>query len=137
MISVNELHELSQEIRGRFETHAYTGEDLAVLNPALLASLSLASRARYLHEIQAKFPKGNCGIASAVMLAAVGTGARVYGSYICSEVGGSQYSAPHMFLSVETQDNGPVIANITADQFGGPSIYVGKLVLPWSMDDAG
>jgi hypothetical protein len=65
------------------------------------------------------FPRLNCGLASLYLQRRAGEGVLVIGSYngVC-----------HTFLEV----NHSLIVDITADQFGGPSVYVGPMTDPWS-----
>jgi hypothetical protein len=65
------------------------------------------------------FPNLNCGIASVYLKHVLKKGKIVQGSY------GSQN---HTFLLIDK-----TIIDITADQYGGPSVYVGPLKYPWSL----
>ena len=44
-------------------------------------------------------------------------------------VTGSYEGQKHTFLMLDN-----LVLDITADQFGGPALYVGSLVSPWSLD---
>jgi hypothetical protein len=66
------------------------------------------------------FPNLNCGIASAYLKA------QIEGSQI---VQGKYNGNNHTFL---LKDN--LIFDITADQYGGPKVYVGPLISPWSLE---
>jgi len=63
------------------------------------------------------FPKLNCGIASLYIQYKLKHGTIVQGFY---------NNIPHTFFLL-----GDNIIDITADQFGGPKIYTGKLKEPW------
>ena len=63
------------------------------------------------------FPRGNCGLTSVYLRHVIGAGQIVEGQYV---------SEQHTFLKV-----GALAVDITADQFGGPPIYVGPITLPW------
>ena len=65
------------------------------------------------------FPRYNCGLASVYLQHLLG-GEIVQESY-------SRYQ--HTFLLLEK-----IIIDITADQFGGPRIYVGALIRPWCIE---
>jgi hypothetical protein len=65
------------------------------------------------------FPDLNCGLASVYLQHTLQEGKIVQGSY---------NNHNHTFLKVRSE-----IVDITADQFGGPKVYVGALVLPWSL----
>lgn len=96
------------------------------IDPALLVQLymtynPLAHIEDFIHQSQLLFPKLNCGIAS------------LYLQYVCAEgtlTKGAYRQHPHTFLMF---DKG-IIADITADQFGGPRIYLGHLKSPWRFD---
>jgi hypothetical protein len=70
------------------------------------------------------FPKGNCGLASIYLQHMFSSGTVVEGAY-CQE----RSIEPHQFLMIEG-----LTVDITADQFGGPAVYVGPLQLPWLAD---
>ncbi len=63
-----------------------------------------------------QFPKLNCGLASVYLQHLLG-GKMIKGKYEDSN---------HTFLLVKDQ-----VVDITADQYGGPKVYVGELKLPW------
>lgn len=67
------------------------------------------------------FPVGNCGIASVYLRHLLHVGEPIFGSY--NEHG---HTIWHLGKNM--------IADITCDQFGGPKVYVGPLVKPWSFD---
>lgn len=62
------------------------------------------------------FPHGNCGLASLYLRKELG-GEIIQGRY---------GEHDHTFLVVDD-----TVVDITADQFGGPKVYVGPLQLPW------
>jgi hypothetical protein len=66
------------------------------------------------------FPRLCCGLASAYLRHRLGGGVVTRGSY-----GGE----PHTFLF-----DGDAIVDVTADQFGGPGVYVGRCLPPWQVD---
>lgn len=66
------------------------------------------------------FPALNCGLASIYMH-------HIYPESIIIQ--GFYGNERHTFLAV--QDN--IILDITADQFGGPKVYVGPLRHPWQL----
>lgn len=65
------------------------------------------------------FPKLNCGLASAYLKSKLKKGNVVQGRY---------RNHPHTFLKIES-----LIIDITADQYGGPKVYVGPLRKPWAL----
>lgn len=74
----------------------------------------------FINEAANLFPKLNCGLASAYLQYSLGKGIIINGSY---------GDHNHTFLSL-----GETIVDITADQFGGPKIYIGPLRAPWSQN---
>lgn len=70
------------------------------------------------------FPRDCCDVATILLIDRVGEGEFVPGVF---------YSRPRVFKGHAFLQLGGVIADITADQFGGPRVYVGDLVLPWSI----
>ncbi len=75
---------------------------------------------RFISSAGEMFPKLNCGIASTYLRGELGAGQIVTGSY---------NGEKHTFLLLD----GRVVVDITADQFGGPSVYIGALRKPWSL----
>jgi hypothetical protein len=71
-------------------------------------------KARYL------FPKLNCGLASVHLKSEIRKSKIVNGKY-------GRHN--HTFIII----NRKIVVDITADQFGGPPVYVGKLEHPWSV----
>ena len=75
----------------------------------------------YMLLVRDKFPKASCYLAAEYLLYLTGEGEVVYGGYETP----TKIRA-HAYLRI-----GETIADITADQFGGPETYVGPLVRPW------
>lgn len=71
-----------------------------------------------LERAQQLFPHLNCGLASVYLQSQLG-GEVVRGFY---------KGHPHTFLLIDHS----TIVDITADQFGGPGVYVGTSQEPWS-----
>ena len=66
------------------------------------------------------FPKLNCGLATLYIQKELGEGKIVKGSYMGN---------PHTFLMLDNEQ----VIDITADQYGGPEIYIGKIKQPWEL----
>jgi hypothetical protein len=66
------------------------------------------------------FPALNCGIASVYLVSHMGIGTVVRGMY---------QKQRHTFVKLDED----TILDITADQFGGPKVYVGPVQDPWSL----
>jgi hypothetical protein len=64
------------------------------------------------------FPNGNCGLATLYLREILAKGEVIQGSYA---------GEAHTYLLIDEQ-----IIDITADQYGGPEVYVGPIISPWS-----
>ena len=73
----------------------------------------------FVSEALSMFPALCCGLASVYLQRTLGTGTLVRGQF-----GGENHTV------LEIVELG-VIIDVTADQFGGPPIYVGPWVAPW------
>lgn len=73
----------------------------------------------FIYRARSIFPSLNCGVASLYIKHILKEGRIINGSY-----GGNN----HSFLLL----NNNIIIDITSDQYGGPEVYVGPLILPWS-----
>jgi hypothetical protein len=73
---------------------------------------------QFISEAKRIFPKLSCGVATVYLKHRLGKGKIIRGSYDRES---------HTFLMIEN-----VVIDITADQYGGPKIYVGPLQKPWS-----
>jgi hypothetical protein len=72
---------------------------------------------RYVEVALEMFPLGNCGLATVLLQ-----------HYLGGEiVNGSYDGRAHTFLLLYG-----LVVDITADQFGGPEVYVGPLQAPWA-----
>ena len=69
------------------------------------------------------FPRLNCGIASVYLQHLLGKGTIQQGYY---------GSHNHTFLLL----NDSTVIDSTADQFGGPTIYIGPLQYPWRIQQS-
>ena len=65
------------------------------------------------------FPKLSCGVATVYLRYAIGEGEIISGKYKTSG---------HTFLLINDR-----LLDITADQYDGPKIYVGKPGIPWAI----
>jgi hypothetical protein len=73
--------------------------------------------------LRAHFPKYNCDLTAPYLRHQYGWGELLYGYY-----DGKIHTVLDLGKTVLADET---IADITADQFGGPTIYVGPLVMPW------
>jgi hypothetical protein len=65
------------------------------------------------------FPKLNCGLASVYLQKLLGEG---------EVIGGKYKDQDHTFLLLKR-----MVIDITADQYGGPRVYIGPLKRPWAL----
>ncbi|MEP7166724.1 MAG: hypothetical protein ABI758_01945 [Candidatus Woesebacteria bacterium] len=103
-------------VRSSFET--------GKIPEALLLSLyqsyaQIPNLGEFIRQSAKLFPKLNCGIASVYLQHLLGRGKVIQGKYA---------GECHTFLYLEDQ----TVVDITADQYGGPAVYMGKLQTPWS-----
>lgn len=74
---------------------------------------------QFIEKSQLFFPNLNCGITSLYLKHILKEGKLINGGYAGQN---------HTFLFL----NKGLIIDITADQFGGPPVYVGPMLYPWS-----
>ncbi len=117
MITLEGLKFLAQRARDDFEVGAVSRQLLRRLY--LDYNREIEDIDGFLDRAARLFPKGNCGLASVYLRHVLGIGEVVKGRY---------YGKPHTFLLVDVR-----ILDITADQFGGPSVYIGDFTQPWSV----
>lgn len=110
------MKEIAKQTRRQFESKS---TDTELLVDLYRGYADVGDTVRFVDKARSMFPVGNCGIASLLLREKLG-GEVVQGKY------GEQ---DHTFLSVDG-----VVVDITADQFGGPRVYVGPLQPPWSFE---
>jgi hypothetical protein len=103
------------EVRAAFEAGSY---DDGIAAAAYQAYASVPDIELFLRRARVLFPALNCGLCSAYLHAVLGRGSVVRTRY---------NGHPHTVLLTDG-----VMIDITADQFGGPPIYVGPVRPPWS-----
>lgn len=101
------------KIREQFETGAIDQELLIQLYRGYA---DVGNTVRFVSKAKDIFPRGNCGLASLYLKRELGGGI-VRGKY-------GKHS--HTFLVIDN-----IVVDITADQFGGPEVYVGPVQKPW------
>jgi hypothetical protein len=95
-----------------------------------------AGLAQWIEQTIAEYPVNSCELATAVLLDRLQTGKIVYGRYEYKPLGPHNTRKSHSFWSTSDPKNEiTLIADITADQYGGPPIYVGPLIQPWTIPD--
>ena len=117
-----------EKVRGA-ALQARSDFEKCIVSKDLMRELSISSDPalqhvfdRYFDDTIQKFPRGNCRLAAIYLKHLAGFGHVAEGTY------GGNY---HRFWAGE---EGELIADITADQFGGPKVYVGRVVAPWSIN---
>lgn len=105
------------EVRAAFEARSC---DNGIAAAAYQAYTSVPDIELFLWRAQVLFPALNCGLCSAYLRSVLSCGSIVHTRY---------NGHPHTVLAVDN-----VIIDITADQYGGPPIYVGAARPPWSSD---
>lgn len=120
---INELHEIAASTRASFETGSISLAHLLELGETYFPNEAETWRLTLPHALP-MFPQFGCEPATAALRHRVGYGEIVDGSYD---------TYPHTFLNVGiTAIANETVLDITSDQFGGPSIYVGPLSEPWA-----
>ncbi len=121
--SLCEMEKIVTETRILFENHEVNRQLLQSLyhdyNPGL-ENLNL-----FVEKAEELFPYLNCGLATVYLRELLKTGRIINGNYKDNN---------HTFLLLENDVNKIFIIDITADQYGGPSIYVGPLQAPWTLN---
>lgn len=112
------LQAKAQDVRRAFERAEF---DIALARTVYEAYAPDIDIDLFLSRARELFPALNCGLCSTYLAAVLGCGVVRHGRY------GTE---GHTVLMV-----GSLIVDITADQFGGPRVYVGALQLPWRFDD--
>jgi hypothetical protein len=113
-----EVFETGARVRAEFDRWAIDEDVLRWLYPAWNPGMLTADFDDYLRRARESFPTGCCGLASVYLMYELKTGEPEHGRY--DETG-------HTVLKWAHQR----IADITADQFGGPEVYVGPPDYPW------
>lgn len=98
-----------REFENGFPSAALLADLYARYNPVPDLDLFLAIAKR-------TFPRGCCGLASL---------------YLRHQLGGTVTRGTYDGKTHTFWADGDLIADITADQFGGPAVYVGSMTYPW------
>ncbi len=114
-MNVKDITKKVFEVRRSFEEKSLDEKELAQLYYEYNAIEDVdcfISKAREL------FPHLNCGIASVYLQKLFPKSEIIIGKYKKNN---------HTFLLLEDA----IVVDITADQYGGPTVYVGRLLKPW------
>lgn len=119
-----ELRAIAETSRTDFESGAISVDHVLEVGRLYLPAGAIDMYGAEVPAILTYFPSMACDLASAVLRHRVGYGEVSEGSY---------EGLVHTFLNLGETALGPeTIVDITADQYGGPRMYVGPLTEPWS-----
>ena len=122
-----EIEKIASDVRRLWESGAIATEKVAFTYRSWLNRLNLQlseeESIQLVTEAIAMFPTGCCGLASCVLAEHLDNATIVRGYWKASP------PCPHTWISV-----GELMVDITADQFGGPPVFVGPLEAPWSLE---
>jgi hypothetical protein len=152
--SDEELYDVARRVRSEFEQGTLDPEEVLALMHREVPHISRRDTTETIASRLKQFPAGNCVMASVVLLDRVGGGELMHGNMESQEeksevaymtsVGGSRYKVmPHTWLGLYALRTRPYdltyqypevvkVADISADQFGGPKVYVGPQTGMWS-----
>lgn len=116
MMNHSALFEIARSARFDLESKSVDGRLLASLYSEFN---DIPDVVGFVRRSLAQFPRLGCGMASVYCRHKLGAGKIVVGSYA---------GVRHSFLLYDR-----ILVDITADQFGGPPVYVGPLRQPWSL----
>lgn len=109
---------IAREVRRKFERKEIPPEELEQL---YFDYNSIKDIKTFIRRALESFPRGNCGLASVYLQRLFPEAEVVRGRY---------EEQPHTFLVLREN----TVIDITADQFGGPEVYVGPLCGLWKKD---
>ncbi|MDP3734085.1 MAG: hypothetical protein Q8R37_02560 [Nanoarchaeota archaeon] len=108
------LEKIAMEMREEFETKTI---DVKLLEQFFYDYIPLNHCESFIQKSLESFPRNNCSVATVYLKHKIPEGKVIPGWYGLDV---------HVFLMVDD-----IIVDITADQFGGPKVYVGPLKYPW------
>lgn len=91
---------------------------------------------QWIEQSVANFPANCCELGAAVLLDRIGEGIIAHGRYEHEPIGPHNIRKSHTFwVQLESVGEIRLMADTTADQYGGPPIYVGTIKHPWTIPD--
>ncbi len=120
MLQINGVKKIAQAARKEFENNKIPSNKLKRL---YLAYNKITNIRKFLSQAKKLFPKLNCGLATVYLRHRLGYGKIIKGKYKNNK---------HTFLLLTNKQN-KLIVDITADQYHGPKVYVGRIKKPWSV----
>lgn len=110
------IEQVAWDLRRQFESgEAYTPGLMRLYNSLLKKPIEDIEG--FFRSASQLFPRNNCGIATAALFDRLG--------------GQISKDLTYGGISHTVLELGDRIVDITADQFGGPTVYVGKIIAPW------
>ena len=116
-IRIDEIIKIAEETRRKFELGEIDKKQLARL---YMDYSPLDNIRLFLRQANEFFPRLNCGVTTIYLKEVFGDGDVIKGRY---------NNENHTFLLID----GDTVVDITADQYGGPKVYVGPLKRPWKI----
>jgi hypothetical protein len=117
--SKKKIYKIAKQVRFDFENKQL---DLKLLASVYLQHAFVEDINSFVNIAINQFPKHCCGLCSSYLKHKIKEGTLIEGIYD---------SYCHTFLLLKNN----LIVDITADQFGGPKIYVGHMKKPWSFEE--
>jgi len=114
-MSISTIEKTAFETRKQFEIGSI---DKQLLIDLYRNYANVGDTVRFVNRASDFFPNGNCGLASLYLKNKLG-GEIVQGRY-------EEHN--HTFLIIDK-----TVIDVTADQFGGPKVYIGPLKSPWGL----
>ncbi len=111
------LQSTARNVRHQFEMNEI---NTAILKKLYRSYAVVPDIDSFISEAISIFPKLNCGVASVYLQHVLKRGTIVNGSF---------NGQNHTFLRSDSN----IIIDITADQYGGPDVFVGEMREPWSL----
>lgn len=119
---IRQIEDIALVARAAFETRTVPRPILrSILSLSFAPGASISELDPILDLFEDVFPYENCDLATGYLQHQLGEGELTIGAF---------NGRPHVFLSLFVGLE-RVAVDITADQFGGPPVYVGPLQAPW------
>lgn len=115
-MNLTKIKTIAHHVRKQFENNTV---DVKRLMTAYHSYNPIKNTCLFLQQAQRMFPQLNCGLTTCYLQTVLG-GKIVQGTY---------KNNSHTFLLLQNT----FVVDITADQYGGPKVYVGTLRNPWTI----
>lgn len=111
-------------VREMLSTKSYDKDEIVHLTQNFYSKSNPEHIQRSVEACLPNFPRGCCDFASLLLQDRIQDGEVTTGVY---------YKRPRAFDAHAFLQLGGILCDLTADQFGGPRIYIGEFVLPWAL----